>query len=199
MTEIAASGELGYNTGPYEFREKPDTKPVGYGEFFSFWKKQADGKWKVVLDQGCEHSMSNNEVKLEAIVSQYKGGDSKNDDLSTLMQLDRKFSHLSKEQGIQKAFIQFLAQKTRVMRSQLLPESNRDKAVALVAQEKGTLTWEPSGGDIAKSGDLGYTFGLSQRDVDGRVEKGNYVRAWRKENGDWKVAVDVMTPFPQKK
>ena len=115
------------------------------------------------------------------------------------MQMDRKFSHLSKEQGILKAFIQFLAQKTRVMRSQLLPESNRDKAVALVAQEKGTLTWEPSGGDIAKSGDLGYTYGLSQRDVDGKVEKGNYVRAWRKENGDWKVAVDVMTPFPQKK
>jgi ketosteroid isomerase-like protein len=199
LSEIAASGELGYNTGPFEFREKPDAKPVGYGEFFSFWKKQADGKWKVVLDQGCDHSMPNNEVKLEAIVSQYKAGDSKSDDLSTLMQMDRKFSRLSKEQGIHKAFTQFLAQKTRVMRPQLLPESNRDKAVSLVAQEKGSLTWEPSGGDIAKSGDLGYTYGLSQRNVDGKVEKGSYVRAWRKENGDWKVAVDVMTPFPPEK
>jgi ketosteroid isomerase-like protein len=199
LSEIAASGELGYNTGPFEFREKPDAKPVGYGEFFSFWKKQADGKWKVVLDQGCDHSMPNNEVKLEAIVSQYKTGDSKSDDLSTLMQMDRKFSHLSKEQGIQKAVTQFLAQKTRLMRPQLLPESNRDKAVSLVAQEKGSLTWEPSGGDIAKSGDLGYTYGLSQRNVDGKVEKGSYVRAWRKENGDWKVAVDVMTPFPPEK
>jgi len=199
LSEIAASGELGYNTGPYEYREKPDAKPVGYGEFFSFWKKQADGKWKVVLDQGCEHSMPNTEVKLEAIVLQSKAADSKSDDLSMLMQIDQKFSEVSKEQGTQKAFVQFLAQKTRVMRSQLLPESKRDKALAIIAQEKGTLTWEPSGGDIAKSGDLGYTYGLSQRDVDGKIEKGNYVRAWRKESGEWKVAVDVMTPFPPEK
>jgi ketosteroid isomerase-like protein len=199
LSEIAASGELGYNTGPYEYREKADAKPVGYGEFFSFWKKQPDGNWKVVFDQGVEHSMPSNEVKLEAIVSQYKAADSKNDDISTLMQIDRKFSQVSKEQGIQKAFAQFLAKKTRVMRPQFLPELNRDKALAIIAQEKGTLTWEPSGGDIAKSGDLGYTYGLSQRNVDGKIEKGNYVRAWRKENGEWKVAVDVMTPFPPEK
>lgn len=198
LSEIAASGELGYNTGPYEYRLLSDGK-AAYGEFFSFWKKQSDGKWKVVLDQGCEHSMPNNEVKLEVIVSQSKVSDSKNDDFSILMQMDRKFSQISKEQGIQKAFAQFLAQKTRVMRPQFLPESSRDKALALVAQEKGTLTWEPSGGDIAKSSDLGYTYGLSQRDVDGKIEKGSYVRAWRKENGDWKVAVDVMTPFPPEK
>jgi ketosteroid isomerase-like protein len=196
LSEIAASGELGYNTGPFEYREKAEAKPVGYGEFFSFWKKQPDGKWKVVLDQGVEHSIPNNEVKLEAIVPQSKVSDPKSDDFSTLMQLDRKFSQLSKDQGTQKAFAQFLAQKTRVMRPQLLPESNREKGITIVGQEKGVLTWEPSGGDIAKSGDLGYTYGLSQRNVDGKIEKGNYVRAWRKENGQWKVAVDVMTPFP---
>lgn len=199
LSEIAASGELGYNTGPYEYREKPDAKPVGYGEFFSFWKRQADGNWKVVLDQGVEHSTPNTEIKLEAIVPQSKAADSKNDDLSMLMQIDRKFSQISKEQGAQKAFAQFLAQKTRVMRPQLLPESDREKALAIIAQEKDALTWEPSGGDIAKSGDLGYTYGLSQRNVDGKIEKGNYVRAWRKENGDWKVAIDVMTPFPPEK
>lgn len=199
LSEIAASGELGYNTGPWEFREKADVKPIGYGEFFSFWKKQSDGEWKVVFDHGYEHSMPNSEVKLEAIVSQSKNRDSHQDNLSTLMEQDRKFSQLSKESGIEKAFSQFLAQKTRVMRPQLLPESNRDKALAIIAQEKGTLTWEPSGGDIAKSGDLGYTYGLSQRDVDGKIQKGSYVRAWRKENGDWKVAVDVMTPYPPEK
>jgi ketosteroid isomerase-like protein len=199
LSEIAASGDLGYNTGPYEYREKADAKPVGYGEFFSFWKKQAGGKWKVVLDQGIDHSVPNTEQKLETILRQSKVTDSKTDDLSTLMQIDRKFSDISKEQGLQKAFAQFLSLKTRVMRPQLLPESNRDKAIGIVAEKKGTLTWEPSGGDIAKSGDLGYTYGLSQRNVDGKVEKGNYVRAWRKENGEWKVAVDVMTPFPPEK
>jgi hypothetical protein len=57
------------------------------------------------------------------------------------------------------------------------------------------LSWEPSGGDVATSGDLGYTYGMSERTVEGKVEKGNYVRAWRKENGQWKVAVDLMTAY----
>ncbi len=116
LSEIAGVRRTWLQHRPYEYREKPDAKPVGYGEFFFVWKKQADGNWKVVLDQGVEHSTLNTEIKLEAIVPQSKAADSKNDDLSTLMQIDRKFSQLSKDQGIQKAFAQFLAQKTRLMR-----------------------------------------------------------------------------------
>src|SRR5262249_14261402 len=36
--DIAASGEMGYNTGPWEFRvQKTDETPVAYGEFHSIW------------------------------------------------------------------------------------------------------------------------------------------------------------------
>jgi len=52
--DMAASGDLGYTYGTYEFRSKDkDGKPaVSYGKYASIWKKQKDGSWKVVMDMG---------------------------------------------------------------------------------------------------------------------------------------------------
>jgi ketosteroid isomerase-like protein len=54
--DMAASGDLGYTFGTYEFRSKDkDGKPtVEYGKYASVWKKQKDGNWKVVMDMGNE-------------------------------------------------------------------------------------------------------------------------------------------------
>ncbi len=52
---IAASGDLGYTYGTYEFRSKDkDGKPaVNHGKYTTIWKKQKDGgSWKVALDMG---------------------------------------------------------------------------------------------------------------------------------------------------
>ncbi|HSE41865.1 MAG TPA: DUF4440 domain-containing protein [Acidobacteriota bacterium] len=196
-SEIAASGELGYNTGPWEFRaKKEDVEPAGYGQFFSFWKKQPDGKWKVVIDHGHENPKPPQKPSLVTIEPQkIQKSHYPEAELKQLMERDRQFSYAAKEKGTQKAYEEYLAKRTRLMRSNQHPESDRDKALALVAQEKGTVSWSPEGGNVASSGDLGYTYGMSERSVDGKVQKGNYVRAWRKEDGVWKVAVDVMTPY----
>ena len=52
--DMAASGDLGYTYGTYEFRSKDnDGKPaVSFGKYASIWKKQKDGSWKVVMDMG---------------------------------------------------------------------------------------------------------------------------------------------------
>ncbi len=52
--DMAASGDLGYTYGTYEFRSKDkDGKPtVEYGKYASIWKKQKDGSWKVAMDMG---------------------------------------------------------------------------------------------------------------------------------------------------
>ena len=52
--DIAASGDLGYTYGTFEFRSKDkDGKvTVEYGKYVSIWRKQNDGSWKVVMDMG---------------------------------------------------------------------------------------------------------------------------------------------------
>ncbi len=48
--DIAASGDLGYLTGPVRYPQ-PDGS-IRHGCYFSVWKKQADGTFKVILDIG---------------------------------------------------------------------------------------------------------------------------------------------------
>lgn len=50
--EVARSGDLGYETGTYVVTSKDSKgKPVTEdGKFLEVWKKQADGKWKAIVD-----------------------------------------------------------------------------------------------------------------------------------------------------
>lgn len=50
---IAASGELGYSYGVYSVTPK-NKDTVMQGTYVNIWKKQPDGKWKLVLDSGNE-------------------------------------------------------------------------------------------------------------------------------------------------
>jgi len=47
--EAARSGELGYTLGNWKLVLKDTTM---YGNYYTIWKKQADGKWKFVVDGG---------------------------------------------------------------------------------------------------------------------------------------------------
>jgi tetratricopeptide (TPR) repeat protein len=53
--DIAQAGDLGWNTGPTVIEDaSPEKKPTRHGMFFSVWKKQTDGGWRVALDLGAD-------------------------------------------------------------------------------------------------------------------------------------------------
>lgn len=56
IAEIAASGELGYTSGPWRFTAEGDEQPSAYGHFFTIWHKDGEGKWKVLVDHGISHN-----------------------------------------------------------------------------------------------------------------------------------------------
>jgi ketosteroid isomerase-like protein len=54
FADVAESGDLGYTWGRYEYRGTgPDGQPrVATGYFLTIWKRQPDGTWRFVVDQG---------------------------------------------------------------------------------------------------------------------------------------------------
>ena len=52
--EVARSGELGWTWGKYVVvvRNSDGTETKMYGKYLNIWRKQADGKWKVIVDTG---------------------------------------------------------------------------------------------------------------------------------------------------
>ena len=52
--DMSTSGDLGYTYGNYVYtaRNKEGKLVANYGKYTSIWKKQKDGRWKVVVDMG---------------------------------------------------------------------------------------------------------------------------------------------------
>jgi len=204
---VARAGDLGYTFGPWEFKpDINDQKPIAYGHFVTVWQKQSDGSWKFVVDLGIEHS------QLTAANKDWQGNVNYKEmswtpekiDLesarTTLLAIDRKFSNSSAADGATKAFQAYSASDVRLFRNDHYPLLGTDAIKQLLSTISSSLTWEPLAADISRSGDLGYTHGtyvLKNPNEDGKVvERGNYLRIWRREKRDWKVVVDVANPLP---
>src|SRR2546427_5630986 len=68
---VSRAGDLGYTSGPWEFKNDiKDATPAKFGNFMTVWKKQADGSWKFALDLG----ISNPEPKALSKIWQVPTG-----------------------------------------------------------------------------------------------------------------------------
>ena len=88
----------------------------------------------------------------------------------------------------------------RFYRMRDFPQIGKAAARAKLSGTSGRLTWKPSGGEVARSGDLGVTYGVSEF-LPGIVQgvspnAGSYVRIWRRQGGAWKVVLDLVLQFP---
>ncbi|MFZ4724501.1 MAG: YybH family protein [Paludibacter sp.] len=122
----------------------------------------------------------------------------KMDNTKELIDIDRFYSALSKEKGMNYAFLAMfdtngvmLTAKKRPIVGIIAIENQ------LLARNDSTfiLTWEPEFAKIADSGELGYTYGLYQiieKSSGNKIEEGTYTTIWQKnQNGKWKAVLDT--------
>lgn len=113
-----------------------------------------------------------------------------------MMDADRAFSKLSKEKGMKKAFIEYMDEEGALLRPDQYPLIGA-AAVDYLSQINDTtftLEWEPQKGYLAKSGELGYTFGVYslKPSYGDTVLYGTYVSIWKKQpDGTWKYVLDT--------
>jgi ketosteroid isomerase-like protein len=115
-------------------------------------------------------------------------------DVSELQIIDSEFSDYSRQHGLRRAFLEYIDDDGVMMKDNSLPMSGA-KAIDLISSMNDSsvqMTWEPQGGDIAASGELGYTYGIYElRDGGENVQRGTYVTIWKKqEDGKWKFVLD---------
>jgi ketosteroid isomerase-like protein len=206
FADVSLAGDLGYTTGPYEFRPNgADDKPIAFGQYFTIWKQQTDGSWKVALDRGTSNPQPSGPIASLQFAKD-EGPVTKRADIDAmtgralLLKIEAEFSKVSSSQGIEKAFRFNLADDARLFRENSFPAVGKPAALAALSTQKGILTWQPAMADIARSGDLGYTYGtydLKASVSDQKPEHGNYVRVWKRPtNGRWKVVIDILNPMP---
>ncbi len=213
--DVSRAGDLGYDTGPSANSDLTDAHgPTRYGYFFSIWKKQANGDWRVVLDLGTQtpdvwDPTKQPEVRA-APASGYKPKGAMahtpltatvlENETASLNAAEAAFSKAAQSEGIASASARDLDAHARMHRNDLSPVVGRENIRAFLAKKDFRPHWEPMHSDIAASADLGYTYGkywapgIGEK---GAEETGYYVHVWRKDaRGDWKLVFDVTSPAP---
>jgi ketosteroid isomerase-like protein len=198
-SDISSSGDFGFNTGPWEFRQKKtDEKPVAFGEFVSMWKTNANGEWKVAVDIGIGHGpVSTPVTTLNTSTTPLKKVKGKPSSKKEILEIEKNFIQAFATSG-KSAYEKLLSQEVRLYRPTKEPFIGLAKADEALSNGLQNLSYSPMGADISSAGDLAFVYGKASFDVtrDGATQKrnGSYMRFWKKEDGkNWKIVLDLVT------
>ncbi len=200
LGDIAASGDLGYLTGPAEIVMAG--QPTRYGNYFSVWKKQANGKYRVILDIGAgqpEKLTFADGLVRSAAVATYKGKGTKPAAEASLLAADKAFGDAIAAKGAAAAYLQTMHEAGRLHRAGSLSMTSAKAAADWMTAHVKAMTSEPGKSETAASGELGYTWGsFTMTSSTDQANKGYYIRVWtRQADGQWKVVADLTEPSRQ--
>ena len=108
---------------------------------------------------------------------------------------ENAFSVLGQKIGARKALMQFIDSNGVLLRPNSYPLLGAE-AVDFISQTNDTaysIIWQPKGGAVAASGELGYTYGvysITPKNKD-KIIFGTYVNIWKKQpDGSWKIMLN---------
>lgn len=212
--EVAASGELGYTTGPYAVRPSREAAPSSFGRYVSVWAREPDGTWKVLIDAGVRHDPPPAAAAAPPEVASPAGPpglpplspEALRDEEYAFGRRAGAFEEEAARRGTRKALADFADDDVRVLRPGRLPAVGLAAAKALLPADEGKA---PRGGRYPKSrqtsykvglswsGDLAWSYGTVLDEASPR-EGTAYLRLWRRvPPGPWRICLDLALPVPR--
>lgn len=183
---IAASGELGFSTGPFEKRPYlTDTITYG-GSFSTIWHKTKNGEWKFLVDLGIilgKSPMAVDQVKKASV-----GKKTTNKGIDDVKNLDAQFIAAYKENA-EKAYINHLHKDAWLNLKNAILLQGEAQWLKVINTIPTGLEMTPMEAGISKAGDLAYVYGLVN--FEGKNE--NYLRVWQNTSKGWKIVLQTLS------
>jgi ketosteroid isomerase-like protein len=202
FVDASNAGDMGYSTGPSVFSNPTDPKfKPNYGYYFSIWKKQPDGSWKVVIDVGTNVPQGNpipKDVEAGRFISS-NDAIPRTPNFSGFNKLiqDRETEFIREvaAKGPEKAYSKSISDQFRRHFPGMMPSKGGDSLTSHLSQRSevkmGLTRFESSNG-----GDLFYSYGEYAATVDTGKEKkaetGFYFHVWKMEGKSLKLAAEVI-------
>jgi ketosteroid isomerase-like protein len=195
--DIAASGELGWLTGPSRtIVPSRDNGRPRHAVYASVWKRQTNGAFRVVMDVG---------VLLPSAAPFATGFTRPGTPARFTGDYDETTPPLANADGALNSALRSnpsgawrgrLADGARLHRPNVLPIVGERNITRWAASQPAFALADSRFTESARSGDLGYTWGTyAVARKPGAREEGFYVRIWaRQRDGQWKLALDVLQP-----
>jgi ketosteroid isomerase-like protein len=189
FVDLSHAGDMGYTTGPtlgHDLGENP--RPDRHGDYFSVWRKQPDGQWKVALDVGIATPGAESpapELRAASSPGYTKGA------ASEIPAQREAILALERESGTD---AKHRAEESRLHRDGVFPILGHDAVVADLAKRPGPTQAQPVDVVVSSSADLAYGYGSFTRGAkDGASgEHGYYARVWKRTAaGTWEMVAQV--------
>lgn len=199
---VSRGGDMGFTSGPFQFFADRTQGAVGSGYFFSVWKKNTAGQFKVMLDGGVIHSQNATEV-----FERYPEPQSNtsyayilpvpkiNDGDPQPWKADDAFS-VAAGKNADQAYKQFLANEVVLLRSDRpFGKSKADALGTLTQQQIQSYQFIRSGQGISREGDLAYCFGKAKAVKGDKTVEGFFTRVWQHRPEGWKIVAEQVSLF----
>lgn len=191
---IAASGDLGFTTGPYRFAE------TGFGYYFTVWRAQRDGSWRWIYDGGprlAERPREGPDTPVAVLAPSHGAAGSADAALADVRAVEFAFAAAAAVDA-PGAYRQWLAHDARLMGFAPQPAHDAAARDAELAARPARIECAPLGGAASAAGDLAYTYGSARWTADGVARRGHTVRIWQRRTEGWRLVFDQLVPVPVK-
>jgi ketosteroid isomerase-like protein len=203
---LAASGDVGFTTGPYALSPASGSDPTHNGVFFSIWQRDAAGAWKVVVDAGIETPGPVDPAALAPAPRVGAAAPAAPADLPRASALEAPDATVPLTGSGPDSYAARFATDGRLMRDAHEPVIGRARIDAFLRGAGAVpahAAFVPAGSGVARAGDLGWTWGrltvtpAAAAAGTAALRSGWYVHLWvRDDAGDWRIAVATLLDDP---
>lgn len=193
---VSRGGDIGFTTGPYNGGD------TAFGQYFTVWRRQADGAWKWIYDGGTNQTtptQPNPEFNVEVLPVGARGAGSSEAAIEAIARREETLAAAAAENA-GRAYRAVFAASGRMNRDNQPTAIGPEAAVAL-AGAGGVQFSPPQMSEAGAAGDLVFTLG------EARWEGGSgyYQRIWVLQAEGWRIGYDQilvrtlaeMTPAPE--
>lgn len=190
LAATSTTGDFGYTTGPWSFKNDPaDKEAATHGQFVSIWRWE-NGQWKLSFDLGSENPAPTEPAPELQLAENHAPNEAAEDAQPVMRAHDGRYAADRAGQLAGCA-----EENIRLYLPKQFPIIGSAEATAALKKEAAPFKFgSPKGGEVSRGGDLGFVWGEYTAAPATEVS-GYYMRIWRKDRaGEWKLALDLQHP-----
>jgi ketosteroid isomerase-like protein len=183
--QVSGDGSMGWLTGGYAVLSKTSRDLLGQGAYFSVWKRQANGTWRVWLDEGIAlPDVWRDASPFRAAPDPDVGATGSASDTIAIAE--------GRVAAGGDAWSSSLGADVRLHREGVMPRVGREAAVAWALAAWHTVRYDVLQSAVAPSDDLAVVIGEYRATSSAGAETGSWVRVWKRDvSGRWRIVFET--------
>ena len=180
---ISGGGDFGFTTGPY------NGGGAAFGQYFTVWRRQADGSWKWIYDGGTNQTTPttvNASAQVEALPIGARGAGTEMAATESILREEGELARAAAA-NVGDAYRAVFAETGRMNRDNQPTASGRDAAATLAGATPVAFS-PPQVVHASGNGDMVFTIGQARWEGG----SGYYCRIWVLQAEGWRIGYDQI-------